>query len=69
MKSFDQDSAVALIAELVQAGQINLPDQQTYGLANPAKSPDDVIREKARVHALYLRSLLDELTRKDSSSR
>ena len=53
-----------VIIELIRAGLIKLP-LPTKFLGGQVVSQDDVIKETARVHALYLRYLRSELAKDD----
>lgn len=53
-----------VIIELIRAGLIKLPDQ--YSVEPDGHNQDAVLKEQARVQALYLRALRAELARQSS---
>ena len=54
-----------VIIELIRAGLIELPTQTKFGVSNSG-SQDEILKETARVQALYLRALRAELARQNS---
>ena len=60
--TLDNENAVSIVVELIRAGKIELPT--VPGLeASKYATVDERLKENARRQAVYLRALLDELTK------
>ena len=60
-RPFDVKTASDVVLELIRAGKINLPEAQKCN-GEGKTTLDDLLQERARVQAKYLRALLAELT-------
>lgn len=60
-RPFDVKTASEVVLELIRAGKINLPEALKCNGEGKA-TLDDLLQERARVQAKYLRALLAELT-------